>query len=380
MLRSILSALSAPALLVTLGGAGYLAFALVRALTFRRRIRGGGTPSMTVLKPIKGVEAGLFENLCSFCDQDYPVYQIIFGIADRNDPAIDVVQRVLQRFPNLDLRLVVAESPAVSNPKVGNLQNMMPFAKHDVIVIADADMRVGNDYLRALAAGFANDRAGAVTCLYAGDPCEGVPSELGAMYINDHFAPSVLVAQAVEKLTYCFGATMAVRRAVLDEVGGLAALASHLGDDYMLGKLVSDRGYNIVLSHYVVRNVVFESSFQHLWHHELRWGRTVRAQRPAGYASLFITYPLPFALLFTLTAAAWGGALWGLALIAVVLVLRVALHYAMRRAFSLRDRSTPWLIPVRDILGLVVWVASLFGRSVRWRDLHANLESGGRLA
>jgi ceramide glucosyltransferase len=367
-------------------GCAYTAFALVRALGFAKRASRSNAgdadaPPLTVLKPICGLEAELYENLRSFCEQDYPAFQVIFGVAERDDPALAVVERVVGNFPDLDLTVVVgsphARQAAAINPKVANLAGMIGHAKYDIVVIADADMRVGREYLRAIAGAFENSDVGAATMLYCGSPVAGIASALGALHINDHFAPSVLVATALGPMRFCFGATMAVRRAVLAAIGGLDALASRLGDDYVLGALVTDGGYEVALPAYVVRNVVFESSLPELWQHELRWARTIRAQRPLGYAFLFLTNPLPSAVLFL---AGSGSVALGLGLIGVSMALRIALHYAMARALRIRQERSVWLVPLRDALSCAVWVASFFGRDVRWRQRGFTVGSGGAIA
>jgi ceramide glucosyltransferase len=338
-------------------------------------------PGVTVLKPVCGLEPELYENLCSFCDQTYGVFQVIFGVQDPTDPALEVIERVVQRFPTRDLLVAIGKPSSTriagANPKVANLTGMIGHAKYDLLVIADADMRVGTDYLRSIARDFASESVGAVTCLYAGAACTGFESTLAAMQINDQFAPSVLVAVALQRLRFCFGATMAVRHTVLDAIGGLGALASRLGDDYVLGELVSERGLAVRLSSYVVQNVVSEPGLGSLWRHEMRWARTVRAQRPLGYAFLFVTYPLPIALLFLALSPSLA---LGLSVALVATVLRVALHYAMRAALDVPGRPQPWLIPLRDALGLGVWIASFFGRSVRWRQRDFTLKAGGEIA
>ena len=354
-------------LIVCLAGIAYCVVALFAILRFTRRGIGLATdvPAATILKPIAGLEVELYENLCSFCDQDARSFQVIFGVARLDDPAVAVIRRVMDRFPDHDLALVVGDPPAGGNPKVANLQNMFARAKYDLLVIADADMRVDRCYLRALAAEFDDQRVGAVTCLYAGDARGGPASQLAALQLNDQFAPSVLVATLGGDPRFCLGSTMAVRRAALEAIGGFAALAPYLADDYMLGALLPTRGYRVALSRYVVRNVVAEPGVRALLGHELRWARTIRSVQPLGYACSFVTFPLPFALAWALlsprSAAAWVA-------FGAALALRLAMHAAMRRTFALTIAPPVWLLPVRDCIGLGIWAAGLFGRTVRWKD------------
>ncbi len=268
-----------------------------------------GTPPVTILKPLAGLEVELLENLRSFVDQRYPRFQVIFGVTDPADRAVAIVERVMAEFPHADVSIVIGNPASAANPKVANLCAMIGRAKYDLLVIADADMRVDCGYLRTIVASFDDPRVGAATALYCGEAANNVASMLGAMYINEQFVPSVMVAHLLEPLTYCFGSTMAVRRAVLDDIGGLAALSAHIGDDYLLGKLVTDRGYTVALAPNLVRNIVYERNIRALLRHELRWARTIRAQRPSGYASLFLTQPLLCALLL-LTFTGGSPAAW----------------------------------------------------------------------
>ena len=359
-------------LIVCLAGIAYCAIALFALLRFTRRPsrlaalapQGEGCLAVTILKPIHGLEVELFENLSSFCDQDYPQYQVIFGVQQRDDPAIDVIRRVIAHFPERDLALVIGEGTVRGNPKVANLANMLARVKYDLLCIADADMRVDRRYLTAVVAEFADPNVGAATCLYAGVAYGGVASQLGALQFNDQFAPSVLVATLAGPPRFCLGSTMAVRRSALEAIGGLGALAPHLADDYMLGALIAAHGLRVALSRYVVRNIVAEPSVSALLLHELRWARTIRSVQTAGYVFSFVTFPLPFALIWVLFAAQSATA-W--AVLGTVLALRAAMHFAARDALDARETPPVWLLPLRDCLGLAVWAAGLFGNKVTWR-------------
>jgi ceramide glucosyltransferase len=348
-------------------GIAYLGVALAASIRFQRRqiARSTTLPGVTILKPVHGLEVELFENLSSFCDQDYPDFQVLFGVTRRDDPAIAVIQRVIDRFPASDLRLIIDDRAFTGNPKVANLAGMIAHAKYDLLFVADADMRVDRHYLASVAPEFSDTRVGAATCLYAGVPRGSAASQLAALQLNDQFAPSVLVATLTGQPNFCFGSTMAVRRSALDAIGGIAALAPHLADDYMLGSLVKAQGYRIALARYVVSNVVAEPGLRALVQHELRWARTIRMLQPAGYAFSFVTFPLPFALA-TVLLGAGSAAAWSI--FASVLALRVALHAVMRQSFDRAESPSAWLIPLRDCLGLAVWAAGLFGKTVRWQD------------
>ncbi|MGB6986780.1 MAG: bacteriohopanetetrol glucosamine biosynthesis glycosyltransferase HpnI [Candidatus Aquilonibacter sp.] len=353
-------------LIVCIAGIAYCAIALFALVRFLRRpqpntARGTG---VTILKPIHGLEVELFENLRSFCDQDYPRYQVIFGVQRTDDPAIEVIQRVIACFPERDLTLVVDGRRASGNPKVANLANMIDRAKYELLFIADADMRVDRRYLAAVGAEFEDDGVGAATCLYAGVPRGGLASQLAALHFNDQFAPSVLVATLAGPPRYCFGSTMAVRRSALEAIGGIAALSPYLADDYMLGALISAHGYHVALSRYVVRNVVAEPSLAALLQHELRWARTIRSVQTVGYVFSFVTFPLPFAVMWVAFAATNATA-W--AALAITLALRTAMHFTARSAYGTGESPPAWLIPLRDCLGLAVWAMGLFGNKATWR-------------
>lgn len=359
-------------LIVCLAGIAYCAIALFALLRFAKRpqLSSMRETGITILKPIHGVDAELFENLCSFCDQDYPQYQVIFGVHRNDDPAIEVIRRVIERFPERDLTLVVDGRPRSGNPKVANLACMLEVAKHDLFFIADADMRVDRRYLRSVSAEFDEASVGAATCLYAGVPLRGLASLLGALHINDQFAPSVLVATLGGPPRYCFGSTMAVRRDVFTAIGGIDALAPHLADDYVLGALVAARGYHVALSRYVVRNIVDEPGVAALLQHELRWARTIRSVQTIGYVFSFVTFPLPFALAWVVFAGqspiAWST-------LGIALALRAAMHYAARNALHAREAPPVWLLPLRDCLGIFVWAMGLFGNRVTWKDKEVSI-------
>jgi len=369
--------------LIALAALGYAVVALWRVLAFDRWLtryersapRSGPLPGITILKPVTGAPPGLRDDLRSFCAQDYPQFQVVFGVPDPTDPAARVVDALAAEFAEGQIACVAGGPHTAPNPKVAQLMNMAPTATYDILVVADADTRVGPTYLRALAAAFAGDRVGAVTCVYRGAPRAGIASSLGALMINDQFIPSVLVA-ALGPLRFCLGATMAVTRAALGAIGGFGALAAYLADDQMLGELVGREDFRVALAPYVVEHAVVESDIASLWSHELRWARTSRAARPAGYTGYFLTFAWPPALIFFLIS---GWSVLGAGLLALALVLRIALHYAARVALRVRTPDALWLLPMRDLMGLCVWAATFFGRRVRWGDRLMRIDRHGRI-
>ncbi len=360
----------------------YVLFAMWRVGTFGRHSdyhKASELPA-TVLLPICGLHIGLYQNLRSICCQDYPEYQLLFGVQDTDDPAIDIIRRIIREFPDRDIALVVDKRIAGANLKVSNLRNMYPCAKHSILVILDSDMRVTPNYLSTVVAPFQDRGVGGVTCLYKGTPAGGLPSILGSMFINEWFLPSVLVAVSFQKIAFCFGATMAVRRDVFESIGGFERLGSYLADDYMLGMLITQQGYRVHLSSYVVENVVVEHSFKSLFLRELRWARTIRTVQPVGYAFSFIMYSIPLAivaaLLDKLTVDTEN---FALGIVAFAVLLRVALHFIACRVLKVSKRPSPWLVPIRDILSLLVWATGLLGRDVVWRGHMFSVNSAGIL-
>ena len=350
-----------------LAGLAYLAVArrCVADFKARGRERSDEQPSVTIFKPLYGEEPDLAENLSSFCQQDYADFRVIFGVADVDDPALAVAERVRASFPSRDIVVAVGGAQTAGNPKVANLLNMARDARGEIYVIADSDMRVDGKYLPTLVAPFADPRIGAVTCLYRARAANGLASALGAMYINAYFAPSALVAAAFQDVGFALGATIAVRRSILEEAGGFAALIPHLADDYALGQLTRASGHDIHLSRYIVENFVTEPSLNALLQHELRWARTIAAVQPAGYALSGITFPFTLALLYLLLG---GNRRRGMTLAAAALAARAALQKVAYETLGVSKNDPLWLIPVRDALAFGIWFASFFGRRVTWRE------------
>ena len=320
-------------------------------------------PAMTILKPLCGAEPETYASLRSFCDQAYPHFQIVFGVCDSEYPALDVVERLRREFPHLDMEVAVDRRQHGSNRKVSNLINMIPLARHEYLVISDSDVRVGRGYLAKIAAPLLDDGVGIVTCPYRGCPRPGLWPLLGSMFINEWFIPSVRVAAAGGSQAFVSGATIAMRREVLDRIGGFTSIANQLADDYRLGELTRRLGLRTVLSEVVVETCVAERSFGELVQHELRWLRTIRALRPVGYCLCFITFGLPVAALGVLLAR---GAAPAAVMLAVTVAARLLLHWSVRA-----EGGSPLqvlVLPLRDALSLGLWAWSFLTRRVHWRE------------
>jgi ceramide glucosyltransferase len=373
-LRTAAAAISLGAALASIG---YAAFAVTRLRAFGRRVRARPTaparqPSITVIKPVHGLEPGLEENLLSFCAQDYAAFEVVFGVHDAGDPALAVVRRAAAAHP-LRSKVVVGDGTArFRNPKIANVAAMLPGTGGEIIVIADSDMRVEAGYLTALAAAFEDERVGAVTAIYRGEPADdSVASRLGAMWVAEQFAPSVLVANALEPLAYTFGSTMAVRRAVLERIGGIAALGDTLADDHALGDRVVGAGFTVALAGCVVSNQIAERDIAGLVEHEVRWARTIRSVRPGSYLGIPLTYPLPLALAHLALARDKPIAL---AVVALAALARYGVHAAAHAALGTRTVPPAGLIVLRDALGAGVWLLGLRRGRVRWRGRQLDLD------
>ncbi len=330
-------------------------------------------PSVTVLKPLCGDEPGLADNLSSVCRQDYPLFQVLCGVADQDDAALGVVARVKAEQPDHAPELVIDGRRHGCNLKVGNLLNMLPQARHEVIVIADSDVQVEPRYLDDVVAPLADPAVGLVTCLYVGRPAGGLYSRLGALGINHGFLPSALVARALGRHDGCFGATMALRRTVLDQIGGLGPLADVLADDWALGAAVRRSGWKIALTSRPVDLLVHEPDFKALLAHEVRWGRTIAAVDRPSYVASVITQPVALGLL----AALFGGLPY-LAVAAGAAAGRLWAVRAEERALGLA-RASLAILGLREILNFVVFVIACCGRSVLWRGKRFRIRRDGTL-
>lgn len=373
----LLQTLAIAAALLTLCGIGYLLASLagLRRFILLTDPIGEDLPPVTVLKPLHGAEPRLYENLASFCRQTHPHFQIIFGVRRSHDPAIEIVRQLQADFPDLDLTLVLDPAVHGTNYKVSNLINMLGTAKHEYLVIADSDMAVAPDYLEVLATALKNPETGLVTCLYAGHPLEGIWSKLGAAHINHGFFPSVLVGRLVNGRAGCFGATMALRRADLEAIGGLDTLKDLLADDYFLGAKVQALGKKLHLTGMVVDDHVFEPSLKKLFLHELRWARTIRSIAPLDFAGTLVTHPLAWSLV---ALAASLGESWAVGLCAAAFAVRVMTIRVFDHTLG-TPRTPTYLIPIRDLLSFVLLAAAYSGRSVAWRDRWFRVDANGQL-
>ena len=363
--------------------ATYAVLALVAQITWQTRTAARASnylPPVTILKPLCGVEPGLYEHLRSFCRQDYPEFQVVFGVRDQADPAFSVAERLRAEFPSLPIDIVVNSQQHGSNYKTSNLINMLVRARHDVLAIADSDVFVGPDYLHSVTAPLVDHHVGLVTCIYRDMPTGRMWSRLGAMYINEWYVPSVLLAWLFGHQGYASGQTLCLRRDTLQGIGGLRAISNHLAEDYRLGELIRGLGQRIVLSQYVVKGQHHEQDLDSLIRHELRWMRTLRTLRPRSFRLIFLTFTLPtalFGLILIPTESPLSTAAWTLGGIAIA--ARLVLHLLHRAGGDRPLLSDIWLLPVRELLMCLVWCRSFMNSLITWRGVQFEVGADGIL-
>jgi len=371
--------LLALAALGAIASGGYYLLCLWSAIAFlkkRNSTSGPFTPPVSILKPLKGTDPEIYESFRSHCLQDYPEYQIIFGVSDPNDPAIAEVERLQQEFPQRAIRMVYCNENLGANTKVGNLVQMLREARFEHLIVNDSDIRVESDYLRRVMAGLSDPANGLITCLYRGVAGPTLGSRLEALGISTDFCAGVLAARQLEGgIRFGLGSTMAFRRNDLAAIGGFESIVDYLADDYELGRRIAEQGRNVQLSDVVVETFLPAYSFGGFLRHQLRWARGVRDSRRWGYLGLGVTFGLLWALLAVLLAPA---APWAWGLLASVVVLRIAVAIVVGQ-MVLGDRqvvSLIVLIPLRDLLAFLVWLASFVGHTVDWRGTSFYLKNG----
>ena len=360
----------------TISGCGIVSFLNARR---RKSTEPGPYPPVSILKPLKGIDPAMWESFCSHCEQDYPEYQLIFGVSDSTDPAIALVQRLQQQYPRRDIQLVVGDQALGTNTKVSTLAQMVPAARHDVLLVNDSDIRVAPGYLRSVISPLADYSVGLVTCLYRGVAAGTLGSRLEALGISTDFVPGVLSAKFLEGgLRFGLGSTLAFRRSDLQAVGGFEALADYLADDYELGRRIAGTGKRVALADIVVDTFLPAYSVSQFIQHQLRWSRTIRDARRWGYVGLLLTFGVPWALA---TLLATRGAGWAWLLLALTVAVRLAVAFGSALAV-LRDRQIlrdVFLLPLRDLIAPVVWALSFAGNQISWRGDLFYLKDG-RLA
>lgn len=369
---SLLFALRLLLLLFVVAAVVYSGLALVAGWLWsrdrqrQRRLGTSFTPPVSILIPVRGAEAESYDNFASLCRQDYPAFQLVFGCRDSNDAAVPLIRRLQQDFPARQIELVIADHEIGTNAKVSNLNNMYPHATHDHLLIVDSDIRVAADYLRRVVAPLQQARVGMVTCLYRGAKATTFASLLENIGIAATFGPEVMSSRALEGIKFALGSTIVVRRELFDRIGGFAAIADYLADDFWLGNHVAAAGYEVVLSDCVVDHIAAPDTMSTMIKHQLRWGRAVRVSRPKGFAGLILTYGVATSLLLLV---ALGGSPFGWLMLASAWLLRLLAAFYCG-VVLMQDRVLLrylWLVPLRDLLGFGVWLASFIGSQIHWR-------------
>jgi ceramide glucosyltransferase len=334
-------------------------------------------PSVSILKPLCGVDQETCANLASFCQQHYPQYQIVFGVRDRGDPCIAVVQKLIQQFPQVDISLVVSDRIIGPNLKVSNLANAVTAAKYEILIVADSDIRVGPDYLQRVVQPLQDETVGVVTCLYRSS-AQGLAASLEAIGTATDFHPGVLVSKQLEGIKFAFGSTIVIRKPALEKIGDFIAVADYLADDFQLGYLPAQAGYKVVLSDYVVDHILARSTLTDSINRQIRWTRCIRVSRPWGYLGLLFTFGTVSSLLLLLTT---GGSLEGWMGLAITWSLRLVMGWLVGVKI-LNDSVTKkyfWVIPLWDLLYFVIWCSGFIGNTIEWRGQQLKLIKGGKL-
>jgi len=387
MIHHLLRIIEIVALLGAIASMAYYGLCLWSAVDFLRQRKAAGEGArptsflpVSILKPLKGTDPEMYESLRGHCLQDYPEYEIIFGVNDPTDPSRHLVERLKSEFPQLSIRWMVCAKNLGANIKVSNLTQMLVEAKYDRVLVNDSDIRVPLDYLRRVMAPLADPQVGLVTCLYRGVPGRTLGSRLESIGISTDFSAGVLAARTLEGgIHFGLGSTLAFRRSDLAAIGGFEALVDYLADDYEIGRRMAKRGLRVRLSDVVVETYLPAYTLRQFVDHQLRWGRTVRDARGWGYLGLVLTFGVPWALLSGLLSLSLSrGILAAWAPLVAVIGLRVAV--AMLVGWSVvRDRQLLALLPLlplRDVAALLVWIASLAGHTVVWRGDSFRLKNG----
>jgi len=354
-----------------------LALGLIRPFFARRPRATQDFPAVTVLKPLHGDERDLLRRLSSFCLQDYPSpVQFVFGTRDAADPALGAVAALRRLHPEADITVVTDAQVHGPNLKVSNLINMLPSARHDVLIFADSDVEVDSRYLRHLVGELQAPGVGAVTCLYRGLPAPGFWPRLSANASNYQFLPSAITGVTLGLAQPCFGQTIGMQRETLDRIGGLRPYATCLAEDHAIGAAVRRSVGRVVIPPLTVGHACAETSFGQLLAHELRWGRTIRVVDPVGHLGSVLIHPFALGLLTVLFS---GGAWLSWTLAAAALLVRLALKRRTDAVLELSDRAL-WLLPPGDVVAFSLFVASLFSGRVRWRGTDFTVDRSGRLS
>lgn len=357
----------------------YYVAAIIAARRFFTRERArklpNDSPPVSLLKPVRGVDFGSYENFASFCTQDYPEYEILFGVGDDADPAVPLIQRLVREFPQRRMSLFVGAERIGANRKVNMLTRLTREARHEILVLTDGDIRVSPSYLKEVVAPFSDRKVGAVTSFYRAIAEKNLGAELEAIGAASDFFAGVLIANWMEGITFGLGASIVTTREWVAKIGGFAAIADMLADDYELGHRIAKAGGEVLLSREAVWTMYPAQTARGFWRHQVRWARTVRLCRPASFVGLIFTHGLPWAVLAAVIApASWIAAAYLLA----YLVLRLTMAWTVGVWGAGDDvlRRKLWLVPLRDAIHFFVWLASFGSNRIHWGGEEFRMEKG----
>lgn len=324
------------------------------------------TPPVSILKPIHGLDRETYENYASFCNQEYPEFEILFCVGDERDLAIPAIEKLIADFPQRTIRLLVGSEPLGVSDKVNKLCRMVREARNDIVIVSDSDVRVDPGFLRAVVKPFSDPKVGGVTCLYRGLTDGGFAADLEALGNSADFAPGVIVARYFGGIDFMLGAVMATTKRHLAEIGGFESLADYFCDDYELGNRIASRGYRIELSRFPVDIVYPRETIGDAFRHQLRWNLSIRYSRPWGHFGLLFSNALPWAVLVAALAS------WKVAVVYVAFAVFLRIAMAISVGFNgMQDRlirQRLWMLPLRDAFAFTIWLASFFAQRIQWRD------------
>jgi ceramide glucosyltransferase len=367
--------------LLLAGGVYWLIALYAVGRFFRPAVRAQDLPAppVSILKPLKGDDPELLQNIRSFCEQDYPDFELLLGLNRPEEAELEEIQGIAAALSCDKTGLVVSESQIGPNRKVSNLHGMFSEIRKSLIVLSDSDMRVDRDYLRTIVGEYCSaGDIGMVTCLYKISDPKDCGAALESLSIALDFLPSALVAERLEGVSFGFGASMLLSGQTLEEIGGFRSVADYLADDYQLGNRVSKKGLKIVISKYVVENVAGRVGFRAYLKHQLRWARTIRASRPAGYLGSGVGHIMPFGVMLLLLR---GADPLSLSVLGLVLLFRYSMAALVYKKVIRTGAWLKWLVllPVRDCLAFIIWIGAFTGSRVSWRGAVYDVLKGGRI-
>lgn len=376
----MLNLLSIIFLILTLGSIVYYLFSWYSCHGFfslKNKIDNDFSPPISILKPLWGLETNLEQNLTSFINQNYPHYQIIFCVRDKDDPVIILVEKLIVQYFSRDLKLIVNDRVIGYNYKVSNLANGFQYCDHDLILIADSDIRVKEDYLTTIVQPLQNNKVGVVTCLYQSfaDNYIGIIESLG---VACNFIPNVLIARQLEGINFAFGSSILIRKKVLEEIGNFERIANSLADDFLLGNLPTKLGYQTVLVNYVVNHQIEKESFNNYLQRQIRWFRCIKIERFKGYLGMIFTFGIVNSVLFSIVN--YFNFL-SLLLLLITFLLKLILSYNLGFKYlkNITIKNNLGLIFMVDFLQFYIWLIALFGNKIKWKNSHFTLNKKGEL-